>query len=140
MPRFVLLYHDCPPGYERPSHWDLMLEDGDALATWALFALPRAWSSVHRHTLEKFPTCPLLGETETVNAERLARHRIDYLKYEGAIANDRGHVARVAQGEYHFTFQSDGCVRFTCKAGLPAGEIVITRCREGRAWELTSSS
>ena len=35
MPRYVILQHDTPPGYPRPLHWDLMLEQGRTLRTWA---------------------------------------------------------------------------------------------------------
>ena len=43
MPRFVLLHHECPPGYVKPSHWDFMLEFGDVLWTWELRELPAGW-------------------------------------------------------------------------------------------------
>jgi hypothetical protein len=38
MPRFVILRHDSPRGV----HYDLMLEDGDVLKTWALPQPPEA--------------------------------------------------------------------------------------------------
>jgi len=40
MPRFVILRHEPPPGSRGTPHWDLMLESGDALRTWALAELP----------------------------------------------------------------------------------------------------
>src|SRR5215470_5282132 len=82
MPRFVLLYHECPPDYERPSHWDLMLEAGDLLRTWALLQLPDETAS------------------ETVDAEELDDHRLAYLEYEGAVSGGRGSVRRVDAGTY----------------------------------------
>ena len=34
MPRFVVLRHETPPGYPRPPHYDLMLEQEGGLWTW----------------------------------------------------------------------------------------------------------
>ena len=65
MPRFVVLYHETPPDHDRPPHFDLMLETGQVLRT---FALPR-W--------------PAAGEVTA--AEALADHRLAYLDYEGPI-------------------------------------------------------
>ena len=44
MPRFVLLRHECPPDWVKPSHWDLMLERGQVLETWQLIDLPASWA------------------------------------------------------------------------------------------------
>ena len=46
MPRFVILLHECPLDFERPTHFDLMLEDGDTLRTWALESEPRAGEAI----------------------------------------------------------------------------------------------
>jgi hypothetical protein len=80
MPRFVILRHETPPGYERPSHWDLMLESGGVLRTWALAKEP------------------VVGSTQTV--EPLGDHRIAYLDYEGPVSGGRGTVSRCDEGEY----------------------------------------
>ena len=79
MPRFVLLYHELPPG-ARPSHWDLMLERGDSLRTWALEQELRVGAEI---------TCQALPD-----------HRLDYLDYEGPVSNHRGQVTRVDRGTY----------------------------------------
>jgi hypothetical protein len=100
MPRFVLLYHDCPPNYERASHWDLMLESGDVLFTWALERLPRDWHAVHARTAAIYPDCSPLSSANQVSAERLGEHRRDYLQMEGPLSGDRGTVVRVAAGTY----------------------------------------
>jgi hypothetical protein len=91
MPRFVLLYHDCPPGFERPSHWDLMFEKGAVLRTWALAGLPRGWlsDSAASEALDKF-----------VDAEQLADHRLMYLDYEGPVSGERGQVRRLDAGTF----------------------------------------
>src|SRR6267142_2239652 len=80
MPRFVVLLHQTPAGFSRGTHFDLMLEHGDALRTWALDKLPAAG--------------------ETVTAERLPDHRPLYLDYEGKVGGERGGVSRDDAGDY----------------------------------------
>lgn len=81
MLRFVILYHQMPPGSARRDHWDLMLESRDGfLWTWA------------------FP--PPLNPNTPVAATRLADHRSHYLEYEGPISDGRGEVWRIDAGSY----------------------------------------
>jgi hypothetical protein len=80
MPRFVILRHQMPPQSSRLDHWDLMLEDGSHLLTWAL------------------PAVPLVGEQFW--ALPLAEHRLEYLDYEGPLTGDRGRVTRHYWGNY----------------------------------------
>lgn len=88
MPRFVILRHECPPGYARPSHWDFMLEVGPALKTWALLQTP-----------DETPSDQPSG-SESCRAEALADHRLEYLTYEGPVSGGRGEVARWDLGTY----------------------------------------
>jgi hypothetical protein len=88
MPRFVLLKHTLPPDAARGTHWDLMLEAGDALRTWALDELP---------TLD-----------HDVFATQLADHRLAYLDYEGPVSGNRGSVERVDRGEYAVVGEAAG--------------------------------
>lgn len=78
----VLLHHELPDG---SSHFDWMLAlDEPAsrpLLTWRC----------ERRADEAAP-----GEILVV--ERIGDHRVDYLRYEGAIAGERGWVRRVASG------------------------------------------
>ena len=74
MRRFVVLHHETPPHAQRASHFDLMIESGDALWTWAL------------------PQWPAQGEWLAV--EPLPDHRLAYLEYEGPVSGDRGYVTR----------------------------------------------
>jgi hypothetical protein len=76
MPRFVLLEHEW-----NGLHWDLMLEVGDVLRTWAI-----------DRPLEPGIDLP---------ARDLADHRLVYLTYEGEISGNRGSVRRLDQGMYH---------------------------------------
>jgi hypothetical protein len=85
MPRFVILLHECPPRYHRPTHYDLMLEDGQSLRTWALDEQ--------------------LAAGVAVAAERLSDHRLDYLDFQGPLSDDRGSVSQWDSGT--FDWQQD---------------------------------
>jgi hypothetical protein len=82
MPRFVVLYHDCPGQQPRPSHWDFMLEAEGVLRTWALERAP--------------------GSAADQCAEPLPDHRIAYLDYEGPVSRGRGVVTRWDAGEFRW--------------------------------------
>lgn len=75
MPQFVLLEHRW-----NGVHWDLMLEDGNALRTWAIDA-------------------PIVAGVD-LPARALAAHRRAYLDYEGPISGGRGTVRRIDRGLY----------------------------------------
>jgi hypothetical protein len=123
MPRFVILHHETPSGYPRPSHYDLMLEWGElesgvALRTWALPCLPEV-------------------EKEVV-AEELAPHRLAYLDYEGEVAGDRGKVTRVAAGEYVTLEENANLLRIKIAGQNLAGEMLLVRAsNEARNWQVT---
>src|SRR5205807_4006979 len=106
MPRFVLLYHDCPPSYVRPSHWDLMLECGDALRTWALEELPHDWQAAYARTTARDVNCASLAAENAVVAIQLGDHRREYLHLEGPLSANRGTVIRVAEGNYRSETES----------------------------------
>ncbi len=92
MPRYVILRHETPPGYVRPTHWDLMLEMGEVLRTWALAEEPQAGS--------------------TIEAEALPDHRPAYLDFEGAVSS-RGSVSRFDSGTY--TLESESVNRLVVR-------------------------
>jgi hypothetical protein len=141
MPRFVLLYHECPTGYVRPSHWDLMLEAGDVLETWALAALPRDWHPAHAQTVVRYPTCPPLASGNTVSAEHLAAHRLAYLDYDGPISGGRGEVVRVAAGTYIQLSHGDEVWDVSLDDGGPTSVGAFTLQSTGPdsiVWQLTS--
>jgi hypothetical protein len=138
MPRFVLLYHDCPPGYVRPSHWDLMLEAGDVLETWALAQLPRDWQAAHERTAATHPHCPPLAAGNAVPAERLPDHRIAYLDYEGPVSGDRGNVVRVAVGAYTTTTRRDDCVQIELRGDLSGRVALEHTAPDSPAWLLAA--
>ncbi len=96
MPRFVLLYHQCSAGYEKPSHWDFMLEWTESLRTWELQELPASWHEVlsGRMRAEDRST------PSVVVARRLPDHRLAYLDYEGPLSGNRGRVSCCDAGTY----------------------------------------
>ena len=76
---FVILRHT---GHGE-AHFDLMLEDGPALATWQVEAAPAD-----------------LPVRSTAAARKLADHRREYLTYEGPVSRGRGRVERMDSGTY----------------------------------------
>jgi len=111
MPRFVLLYHDCPPDFGKPSHWDLMFEDEGVLLTWALAQPPTADES----------------DGSTIAAMRLTDHRLAYLDYEGPVSGDRGSVSRVDAGAFHWLERSAARMHVKLAGATLTGEVVLTR-------------
>jgi len=113
MPRFVVLYHQCPPDYERPSHWDVMLESAGVLRTWALAERPNS--------------------DVPVSAEALPDHRLHYLTYEGPISGGRGSVARWDGGEYSRIEETPEKLRVELRGEELAGNATLRR--QGDSWE-----
>jgi hypothetical protein len=141
MPRFVLLFHQCPPDYERGSHWDLMFEEGGALRTWALAELPRDWQAAHRDTLQTCGPCPPPAAGDTVEAEELADHRLAYLDYEGPISGDRGAVTRVEAGTYQTVSQTPDRWEITIAGCNLQGRVTLSRVQPGgTGWLLSFQS
>jgi hypothetical protein len=64
------------------EHWDLMIENGDILATWRLARHPRELSTINAR----------------IRCRRISDHRLAYLEYEGPLSGDRGSVRRVDRG------------------------------------------
>lgn len=88
MARFVVLEHAW-----NGVHWDVMLDVGDCLRTWAVDA-------------------PIVPGVERP-ARALGNHRRLYLEYEGPISGGRGSVRRWDEGEYEVLAWADDriCVR-----------------------------
>ncbi|MGA2033769.1 MAG: DNA polymerase ligase N-terminal domain-containing protein [Thermoguttaceae bacterium] len=84
MPRFTILRHDNPQGL----HWDLLLETGPVLKTWAL------------------PQPPEPGAEMIATA--LPDHRPLYLDYQGPISQGRGTVSRWDRGTWQGQLDSSG--------------------------------
>jgi hypothetical protein len=114
MPRFALLEHHWDG-----VHWDLLLDIGDALRTWAIDA-------------------PIAAGM-TLPARALGDHRRVYLEYEGTIAGDRGWVRRVDQGVYEPLIWTPERVRVALSGAQLVGVAELRRVGAGpagatRAW------
>jgi len=110
MPRFAILRHETPPGSSRPLHWDLLLEDGDTLLTWAL-AEP-----------------PVAGRT--IAAEALPNHRAAYLDYEGPVSGDRGTVTRWDAGTFQWRRRSGDEIAIELEGRILRAEATLTRAND----------
>jgi hypothetical protein len=107
-----------------------MLEAEGVLWTWALAQLPIDWRKLADDQT-------LVGESNSVLAERLADHRLDYLTYEGQVSGDRGEVRRLDEGMYRrgtaaTQFVVEGSVirgelEFVANAGSPVDSQLIYR-------------
>lgn len=106
MPRFVILEHRW-----NGVHWDLMLEAGDVLRTWAI---DRA-----------------LAPGADLPARRLPDHRLAYLDYEGPVSGDRGTVRRVDQGSYEVRVWRPDLVRVHLDGAQLAGEAELRKVEIG---------
>ncbi|MCC6492367.1 MAG: hypothetical protein IT424_05040 [Pirellulales bacterium] len=128
MPRFVLLRHECPPNYGKPSHWDLMLERAGVLMTWSLEELPIAWQQAIGQEPAGRPAATLV-------ARKLPDHRLAYLEYEGPLSAGRGHVTRCAAGEYCVMQASRErwCIDLT--SDTLVGAVVLSQ-DDGAIWRL----
>lgn len=77
--QFVVHYHtDC-----KSPHYDLMLNYGDALATWQLGI-----------------SLSEMVEKQTILVRKIPDHRLFYLTYEGEISRGRGKIKRIDFGYY----------------------------------------
>jgi hypothetical protein len=104
--RFVILQHDSPQGL----HWDLMLETGPSLATWAL------------------PQAP--GSAERIAARALPEHRLAYLDYEGPVSGGRGTVTRWDEGTYEIERQEEGLLVAVVSGKRLSGRITLEKTGE----------
>lgn len=108
MPRYTILEHDHPF-----LHWDLMLEDGDALRTWRLLARPDLQS--------------------VIEAEQLPDHRIAYLNYEGPVSGNRGCVHQWDAGTFDVLLQNESNLTLELR-GRILQQTVRLKHVEGHAW------
>ena len=108
MPRFVLLEHRWDG-----VHWDLMLERGEILRTWAIDA-------------------PIV-EGVDLPARSLADHRRLYLDYQGEVSGNRGTVRRVDEGNYTSLSWESDAVRILLEGSQLVGEAEL--CQVGLSSE-----
>jgi hypothetical protein len=113
---FALLHHRQPAG----DHWDLMLERGDALATWQI------WDDPQRLTEVRHPG-PL-------RARRIGDHRRAYLTYEGPLSRNRGEVHRVDAGSYRLIDERPEKWQFLLEGQILRGVFVLLAVPDSEDW------
>jgi hypothetical protein len=128
MPRFVLLNHECPPGYIKPSHYDFMLEFDGVLWTWELRQFPEAWRG------------KAAPPNEVLSATRLADHRLTYLDYEGPLSGNRGSVRQLATGTFTLLAADAERIAVRLDSKMYRGEIQLTATSQHGHWLLSISS
>lgn len=117
MPGYVILTHDSPAG----THWDLMLELGDSLATWSLEQPP--------------------DSDRPIPAEALPDHRTAYLEYEGPVSGNRGSVTQWDRGTYQLQQHDDQRLVAILSGGKLSGSVTLERTvDEPGRWTLTFQS
>ncbi len=124
--RFVLLRHECPAQFAKPSHWDFMLESDGVLMTWELRQLPSSWLVALQ--LKSADASP------TASATRLADHRLAYLDYEGPISGNRGSVRRVDHGTYQVLQEDAGRLVVELEGSVLSGSVTLLQ--QGNSWEI----
>ncbi len=115
-PRFVIQKHTTDAG----AHYDLMLEAGQALATWRIDRLPQG-----------------LKAGESIPAEALGDHRLAYLTYQGELTGGRGRVRIVDRGDYRLLGRGEGRWSVALSGRRARGRFELRRVR-GSRWRLSA--
>ncbi len=113
--RYAILHHQDRAG----EHWDFLIEQRTALATW------------------KFPDDPTAPDALPMEGTRIADHRKVYLDYEGPVRGDRGHVQRVDRGACDILEAGEAAWRFELRGGRLGGRFTLRACgAEPDHWRL----
>ncbi|MCZ6699701.1 MAG: hypothetical protein O7D94_12280, partial [Planctomycetota bacterium] len=113
--RFVILRHVLP----NDTHFDLMIEAGERLATW------------------RCPNEPETAGGDGMHCEKIGEHRQIYLDYEGPVSGHRGNVYRHDRGSCSIKVQSDVAWELTFHGRRLKGRYALTRLDPDRqSWSL----
>lgn len=123
MPRYVVLLHQMPSGSNRPTHFDLMLEDGEVLRTWELTAWPPLADSPDLDSANSATP----SHSRELLARQLPDHRPAYLTYEGEISGGRGHVQRRAAGQFAWLRDEPNRIEVGLETGAGRAVLVLER-------------
>jgi hypothetical protein len=115
--RFAILIHRG----HGPDHFDLLLEQADALATWRF--------------LQKDADPRLAGDEAGLPCRRIADHRKAYLDYEGPVSRGRGEVRRVEAGTWTLSCRETRWLRFELSGQTMRG-VYELRGDDEDAWTL----
>lgn len=114
--RFVVQEHTAGEGV----HWDLMIEQGDALTTFRL---------------AQGPEQALLHPVQVV---RIFDHPLRFLTYEGPVQKGAGRVRIVDRGTYHLHQETDETLALDLHGTVLRGRFALAQ-KEGTTWELAST-
>jgi len=112
---FVILHHT---GYGE-AHYDLMVQNGDVLATWQAPVDPTS-----------------LAVGQSVALEKLPDHRLAYLTYEGPIRGGRGSVRRIEGGQADVIERTDSRWHVRLAGEQGSVEMELKAAGEGQ-WRCT---
>jgi len=102
-----------------PTHYDLMLEQGQALATWQLSQSPQP-----------------LEPGQAMPARKLPDHRRAYLTYQGPVSQGRGQVAMLDKGAYEPLRADEAYWEFRLSGRVLIGKFCLRRSGQGEDWTL----
>ncbi len=112
--RYVIQEHAAAVG----THWDLMLEMGQALWTWRLNAGPAQ-----------------IGN-QAVQAERIGDHPLRFLSYEGSVQNGTGYVRIRDQGHFRICMQTADMLILDIAGTVLRGRFAMYRTENPSWWRL----
>jgi len=110
--RFVIQEHTTPEGV----HWDLMLEQGEVLATFRLDGPPQ------------------VAREGRVHAVQIFDHPLRFLTHEGPVQKGTGRVRIVDRGTCDAS-EGDGVITLELQGETLRGRFELTRI-EGPTWQL----
>lgn len=110
---FVVLRHEDREGI----HYDLMIDTGEALATW------------------KCPRPPESAREANLDCRRIGDHRRAYLDYEGPVSRDRGEVRQHDRGRCTILEQSTARWRVIFQGEKLQGGYELFQAERG-LWQL----
>jgi hypothetical protein len=113
--RFAILMHTG----HGPTHYDVLLECGEVLATWQCQADPTHLAAL-----------PLA-------CRRIADHRTAYLDYEGPVSGGRGEVERIEAGTWEPVETGEDRWRFALHGQRMRGTFELRRTNAAAGqWQL----
>ena len=113
--RFVIHEHTTPEGV----HWDLMLEQGQALLTFRL------------------PVPPAQAASAPTPATKIHDHPLRFLTYEGPVQKSTGRVQITDRGTLCIQTQTEGQIAFTLDGRTLHGAFTLTHTG-GAEWTFSA--
>ncbi len=113
MQKFVIQEHI----QKNSRHWDLMLQQGDVLATWQIPLPPSQWPG------------------KPVSCRKIFDHRLQYLTYEGPLTQNRGSVKIYAAGTCQIVDSLKNYWRINLQSDNIRGNMLLELVNEDQ-WQL----